>query len=133
MTEREQLKAEIFAEIMAELDKKSNKRIPSLEAVRKNWFFGPDPKFRYSESKMQQAVGYRNQHVVWEAVRTLTRLIFGKNPYTRLISCDQGRVEEVANSICEMVYRFAIEERELNEILAKGTSNSFATAEQEVG
>ena len=103
MNEREQLKAEIREEILEELAKKSNKPVPALENVRKKWFNGPDKRFKYNNSKMQQVFG-NNQHRVWDAIRTLTRLIFHKGTCSQLRDIDQEKVEKVANSICEMVY-----------------------------
>lgn len=109
MNEREQLKAEIMEEILEELAKKSNKPVPALENVRKKWFNGPDKRFKYSNSKMQQVFG-DNQHRVWDAIRSLTRLVFNKSQCSQLRDIDQEKVEKVANSICEMVYSLAKEE-----------------------
>lgn len=101
--EREQLKAEIRAEILSEIEKKSHKVIPGLEAVREKWFIGSDKRFKYSGSKMERLFG-ANQHKVWDAVRAATRLVLGKDYCAQLNSLDQRKVERVADTICETIY-----------------------------
>ncbi len=106
--ERELLKAELREEILEELSRKSNRRALGLETVRKKWFFGPNKKFQFENSKMAQFFG-TDQHKVWDAVRSLTRLIFHKGSCSQLENLNQEKVEYVANALCELVYSLAEE------------------------
>lgn len=107
--ERELLKAELREEILEELARKSNRRALGIESVRKKWFIGPDKRNPYSNSEMYKV--FRNdQHKVWEAIRTLTRLIFHKGSCAQLENLDQEKVEHVADALCELVYSLVREE-----------------------
>lgn len=108
MDDREKLKAEIREEILAEIERKSNKAVPGLENIREKWFNGEDKYHKYDNSKMQQLFG-NNQHHVWDAARTLTRVILRKDYCAQLRSLDQNEVEEVMNKICETVYSLGVE------------------------
>lgn len=110
--EREQLKAELREELMNELSSKSRKTSPGLDTVYKKWFYGPDRRNNHKDSKMAKAFGNANQWGVWEAIRTLVRLIFGRRYVAQLISDDQQKVEEVANTICELIYSLKAGEKE---------------------
>lgn len=109
--ERELLKAELREEILEELSRKSNRRAPGIEAVRHRWTCDSKNKYSYTESKLGKYFG-ANQCKVWDAVRTLTRLIFQKGSCSQLENLDQDKVEYVANALCELVYSLAEEQKE---------------------
>lgn len=108
--ERELLKAELRAEILEELSRKSNRRAPGIEAVRKKWFQGENKINPYFDSEMDKVFG-SDQHKVWEAVRTLTRLIFHKGSCSQLENLDQNKVEYVADALCELVHSLEMEQK----------------------
>lgn len=104
MEDLEKLKAELKAEILEELQINSRKRVPGLEVVRKKWFYGSDEKYcHYDNSKMDELFG-TDQHRVWEAVRSLTRIIFEKEWPIQLRDCNQDEVARVADSLCDYIY-----------------------------
>lgn len=104
----EKLKAEILealkAEILEELQINSRKRVPGLEIVRKKWFYGLDGKHsHYENSKMDSLFG-NDQHRIWEAVRSLTRIIFEKECQIQLRDCNQDEILRVADALCDYIY-----------------------------
>ena len=109
--ERELLKEELRAELMEEFNKKSHKQVQALVSISKKWFNGPNKNFKWSDSKMQRIFGSHDQHKVYEAIRTLTRLIFGKSVAVQLRDEDQKEVEKVANAICELVYSLKVNQQ----------------------
>lgn len=113
--ERESIKAELREEIMNELSNKQRKRPSGLETVYKRWFYGPDSRDKYKNSKMAQAFGNATQWKVWEAVRTLARLVLGKSRVAQLDEADQEAVERVTEAICQLVYSLKSENVDLKE------------------
>ena len=112
MFDRETLKQEIKEEILKELKERSRKNVPAIETIRKKWFNGPDPNYRYSGSEMEKLFGSYGQHRVWDALRTLTRLIFGKDNQAQLQNVDPKELEHVMNALCEYVYNLKKEQLE---------------------
>lgn len=103
---KEELKEELKTEILKELEESrhSMKRVPALEAMRKKWFHGPNPKYPYSDSKMYKIFGGYDQHKVWDTVCAVTRLVFQVDSRVQLRNCDQDKVEHVADVLFETVY-----------------------------
>ena len=108
--ERELIKAELREELLEEIARKSNRRAPGIETVRKKWFTGPNKMYQYSNSEMDKIFG-ADQHKVWDAIRTLTRLIFGKSSCSQLEFLEQDAVEDVTERLCKIVYDLRIKER----------------------
>lgn len=103
MTDIEQLKGELKAEILEELKAEaSRKGIPGLEAVRKKWFNGPDRKDKYHDSEMYKRFG-NDQHKVWDSVRAIARVIFDMKSQTRLSMVNQEKLEVVCDSLCQLI------------------------------
>lgn len=98
--EKQELKQEILEELMV---KKSNKSIPGLEAIKKKWFNGSNPENKYRDSVMEKRFGSYGQHKVWDAMRTLARLIFHKTYQSELQRVEQEKLEHVCNALCELV------------------------------
>ena len=92
-----------------------------LSEPRNKWFRDED-KLGH-KSLMTQAFG--NSIVswqVWEEVRKLTCRICGKS-YVRQLT-DDDHAEEVAERLCELIYKLAMEKRELNEQSQKTDAES---------
>ncbi len=104
--ELEKLKAEIKQDILRELEAaKATRRIAlGMELVKSKWMYGPNPRYRYSDSTMDKAFGNK-QHVVWDAVRILVRVIFSKDNQSQLSSVDQESLKHVCEDLFETVYR----------------------------
>lgn len=105
MNDLERLKEELREEILAEIrnDISTRKNVDSLEKVKAKYFYGPNKKDRYIGSKMYTLFGSSGQHRVWDAVRTLTRIIFNKKSQAQLATVDQDEVERVCDLLCELV------------------------------
>lgn len=103
--EKEKLKQEILEELRAE---KLKKEVPGLAAIKKEWFNGPDRKYRWSDSSMYDLFG-NDQHQVWDNVRQLTRVIFNVPYQTSLLALNQEEVARVADILCETIANLRIE------------------------
>lgn len=103
--EKEKLKQEILEELRAE---KLKKEVPGLAAIKKEWFNGPDRKYRWSDSSMYDLFG-NDQHRVWDNVRQLTRVIFNVPYQTSLLALNQEEVARVADILCETIANLRIE------------------------
>ncbi|MDR2025356.1 MAG: hypothetical protein LBQ71_19425 [Hungatella sp.] len=104
MNDLEKIKAELKREILAEIsnDMPSRKNVDSLERIKTKYFYGPNMNDRHNGSRMQKLFG-NDQHRVWDAVRTLTRIIFDKKNQGQLTFADQDEVERVCDSVCYLV------------------------------
>ena len=115
--EREQLKAELRNEIVDEinsmLDRK--KHPEGLKDVKTRWFGGAHtPTY---DSRMGKILP--DSHYAWDAIRTLTRLIYGKKNYYQLVSVEQEDVKRVANALCELVYQERLRISQKNKVELK--------------
>lgn len=113
--EREQLKAELRKEIVDEINSMPNRKHPEgLKDVKTCWFGGAHtPSYASRMGKILP-----DSHYAWDAIRTLTRLIYGKKNYYQLVSVEQEDVKRVANALCELVYqeRFRISQKNKAEL-----------------
>lgn len=104
--ELKNLKEEIKQDILRELEEsRATRRTPSgMEKVKAKWMYGPDAKYRYTDSVLEKLFG-TNQHKVWDATRSLVRLIFHKDNQSQLANVDQELLEHVCDTLFETVYR----------------------------
>lgn len=117
--ELEQIKESIKKEILNELPSVNEKAIP-LEYAKKTWFYGEGGSIKFENSVMEKEFGRYRMHKVWEAVRTLTKEIFGKQYYQQLSDCDP----EVCNIVCDKICETVIELRKLDEVQKCLSKNS---------
>ena len=102
--EREQLKAEIRAEILEEMSANSTKVAPGLKRVYEKWFYGSDKSDKTRNSKMSQAYGHGPHWKVWESTRSFVRQYFKVSSQAQLCKQNQDEVERVADTICQTLY-----------------------------
>lgn len=104
--ELKRLKEEIKQEVLMELEEsKATRSIPpGISKVKAKWMYGPDSRDRYTDSMLDKVFG-TSQHKVWDAVRTLVRLIFSKGHQNKLMNVDQELLEHVCEELFETVYR----------------------------
>lgn len=105
MNDLERLKEELRQEILEEIrnDIPSRKSVDSLERIKAKYFYGPNMNDRHNGSRMYNLFGSYGQFKVWDAVRTLTRIIFDKKNQGQLAFADQDEVERVCDSLCYLV------------------------------
>lgn len=113
--EREQLKAELREEILEEMTNKSRKTAPGLKKVYEKWFFGPDKKDKFKNSKMEQAFGRSMSWKAWEGIRALAKTHFGISYQSQLINVNQDELERVADAICQLVYSLKVNQQKEGE------------------
>lgn len=104
--ELKKLKEEIKQEVLMELEEsKATRSIPpGINKTKAKWLYGPDSRDRYTDSMLDKVFG-TSQHKVWDAVRTLARLIFAKDHQSKLMNVDQGLLEHVCDELFATVYR----------------------------
>ena len=90
-----------------------------MEKIKAKWMYGPDARYRYSDSVLDKLFG-NNQHKAWDAVRSLTRLIFSKGNQSQLANVDQELLEHVCDKLFETVYELRKEVVEKDERLNQG-------------
>nr|WP_308743252.1 hypothetical protein [uncultured Anaerocolumna sp.] len=102
--ELNELKTVLKKEILIELkcEKRTN-RIQGAELIRQKWMYGPDKKYRYSNSILDKAFGNK-QHKIWDSIRPLLFAIFGKDNIYQLNTEDETLVEEVTDKLFQTVY-----------------------------